>query len=68
MRKDATEMVDKMKDTIHEQHFEIEELYERIFFLKDKLYKCEDITEEIVQFLIHSHITLGEMEKLGEIL
>ena len=47
---------------------ETEELYERIFELKDKVYHCEDIIEEIVQRLIHTHITLEEMEMIGEIL
>lgn len=47
---------------------EVDELYERIFELKDKVYKYEDLIEEIVQQLIHTHITLEEMEKIGEII
>ncbi len=47
---------------------EIEELYERIFELKDKVYTEEDKKEVLVQELIHTHITLEEMEKIGEII
>lgn len=51
-----------------EQSLEIEELYERIYDLKDKLYKLEDTQESIIQSLLHSHITLGEMERIGELI
>ena len=47
---------------------EVDELYQRIFELKDMVYKYEDLIEEIVQQLIHTHITLEEMEKIGEII
>lgn len=43
---------------------EIEELYNRIFELKDKLYREEDINDELVQQLLHTHITLGEVENI----
>ena len=48
-----------------EQNLEMEELYERIYDLKDKLYKLEDIQDKMIQDLLHSHITLGEMERIG---
>jgi hypothetical protein len=47
---------------------EVDELYQRIFELKDMVYKYEDFIEKIVQQLIHTHITLGEMEKIVEII
>ena len=51
-----------------EQSLEMEELYERIYDLKDKLYKLEDTQDKMIQDLLHSHITLGEMKKIGDIL
>ena len=50
-----------------EPSLEMEELYERIYDLKDKLYKLEDTQDKMIQDLLHSHITLGEMEKIGMI-
>ena len=44
-----------------------EELYERIFFLKDKMYFLEDKLEEIRQFLLHSSLSIEDMEKVGKI-
>lgn len=58
---------ERMKDTIHEQYEEKEELYEWIFKLKDDKYRLEDTIENIIQELIHSNITLGEMEKVGKL-
>jgi len=56
-----------VNDSLKEQFLE-DELYQRIFELKDMVYKYDDLIEEIVQQLIHTHITLGEMEKIGEII
>lgn len=56
-----------VNDSLKEQFLE-DELYQRIFELREMVYKCEDLIEEIVQQLIHTHITLEEMEKIGEIL
>ena len=44
------------------------ELYERIFQLRDKGYSLEDKLDKIREELLHSHITLEEMEKIGEII
>lgn len=60
--------IETYRDKCVEQSLLIDELYERIYNLKDKLYKQEDVLEKIVQELLHSHITLGEMERIGEII
>lgn len=44
-----------------------EELYERIFTLKDSMYSLEDKLEEIRQFLLHSSLSIEDMEKVGKI-
>ena len=59
--------IETYRDKCVEQSLLIDELYERIYNLKDKLYKQEDVLEKIVQELLHSHITLGEMERIGMI-
>ena len=46
----------------------MDELYLRIFMLEEQLNEQEDKIEELVQRLIHTHITLEEMEKIGEII
>ena len=46
---------------------EIEELYERIFELKDRLYKEEDVKDKLIQLLLHSNIPIGIVEKIGEL-
>ena len=56
-----------VNDSLKEQFLE-DELYQRIYDLKDKVYHTEDLIEEIVQQLIHTHITIEEMEKIGELL
>ena len=56
--------IETYRDKCVEQSLLIDELYERIYNLKDKLYKQEDVLEKIVQELLHSHITLGEMERI----
>lgn len=60
--------IETYRDKCVEQSLIIDELYERIYNLKDKLYKQEDVLEKIVQELLHSHITLGEMERIGELI
>lgn len=60
--------IETYRDKCIEQSLLIDELYERIYNLKDKLYKQEDVLEKIVQELLHSHITLGEMERIGELI
>lgn len=60
--------IETYRDKCVEQGLVIDELYERIYNLKDKLYRQEDVLEKIVQELLHSHITLGEMERIGEII
>lgn len=57
--------IETYRDKCVEQSLLIDELYERIYNLKDKLYKQEDVLEKIVQELLHSHITLGEIERIG---
>lgn len=57
--------IETYRDKCVEQSLLIDELYERIYNLKDELYKQEDVLEKIVQELLHSHITLGEMERIG---
>ena len=46
---------------------QIEELYERCIFLEHVRYDLQDKIEEILDFLMKSHITLEEMEKVQEI-
>lgn len=60
--------IETYRDKCVEQSLLIDELYERIYNLKDKLYKQEDALEKIVQELLHSHITLGEIERIGELI
>lgn len=43
------------------------ELYERIYQLRDIRYELEDRIEKIVEKLLHSHITLEEMDEIGEV-
>lgn len=57
--------IETYRDKCVEQSLIIDELYERIYNLKDELYKQEDVLEKIVQELLHSHITLGEIERIG---
>lgn len=60
--------IETYRDKCVEQSLIIDELYERIYNLKDELYRQEDIKEMIIQNLLHSHITLGEMERIGELI
>lgn len=59
--------IETYRDKCVEQSLLIDELYERIYDLKDKLYKLEDTQDKMIQDLLHSHITLGEMERIGMI-
>ena len=43
--------------------YQIEELYERCIELGGIKYALEDKIQDILDFLVHSHITLEEMEK-----
>lgn len=60
--------IETYRDKCVEQSLLIDELYERIYDLKDKLYKLEDTQDKMIQELLHSHITLGEMERIGELI
>lgn len=57
--------IETYRDKCVEQSLLIEELYERIYDLKDKLYKLEDTQDKMIQDLLHSHITLEEMERIS---
>lgn len=52
-----------VNDSLKEQFLE-DELYQRIFELKDKIYTLEDEYDELIQKMIHTNITLGEVEKI----
>ena len=54
-------------DSLRKQFLE-DELYERIFDLKDKLYTEEDRKEEIMSALLHTHLTLEEIDRIGRII
>lgn len=41
-----------------------EELYERCIELERKRYKLEDKIQEILDFLVKTHITINEMEEV----
>ena len=68
IRQEGTEFLDRLKDRVHEQQWQIDELYERIFILEDEKNKLEEQKEKLREMLVHSHLTLEEMEKIGEIL
>lgn len=44
------------------------ELYERIFQLRDIRYNLEDRIEKIIEKLLHSHITLEEMDEVADLI
>lgn len=48
------------------EEIDLNELYERIFDLEDRLYQNEDKVAELVLKMCHTHITIGEMEELYE--
>lgn len=43
------------------------ELFERCIELEHIRYELEDKIEDILDYLVHTHITLEEMERVGEI-
>lgn len=45
-----------------------DELYEYIWAIKKDKYELQDQIEMILDYLLHSHITLEEMYKIGEII
>jgi hypothetical protein len=47
--------------------YQIEELYERCLELENIRYGLQDKIEDILDYLVHSHITLEEMNKVQEI-
>lgn len=48
--------------------YQIEELYQRCIELEGIRYDLQDKIQEILDFLVHSHITVEEMKKVQEIL
>lgn len=49
------------------QEYQVEELYERCIDLEHIRYGLEDKIQAILNFLVHSNITLEEMKKVEEI-
>lgn len=47
--------------------FQVEELFERCIYLERVRYGLEDKIQAILDFLVHSNITLEEMKKVEEI-
>lgn len=47
--------------------YQVEELYERCLELENIRYGLQDKIEDILDYLVHSHITLEEMNKVQEI-
>lgn len=47
--------------------YQIKELYDRCIELEGIRYNLQDKIQEILDFLVHSHITIEEMEKVEEI-
>ena len=48
--------------------YQIEELYQRCIELEGIRYGLQDKIQDILDFLVHSHITVEEMKKVQEIL
>ena len=61
-------LYDEFRDKKYLSKMDEEELYERIYQLRDKGYSLEDKIDKIKEELLHSNITLEEMEKIGEII
>ena len=61
-------LYDEFRDKKYLSKMDEEELYERIYQLRDKGYSLEDKLDKIREELLHSNITLEEMEKIGEII
>ena len=47
--------------------YQVNELYERCIELDLKRYELKDKIQAILDYLIHTHITIEEMEKVEEI-
>lgn len=47
--------------------YQVEELYQRCIELERIRYDLQDKIQEILDFLVHSHITLEEMQVVQEI-
>lgn len=47
--------------------YQVEELYERCIELGRIRYNLQDTIEDILDFLVKSHITIEELEKVQEI-
>ena len=45
-----------------------DELYERCIYLERLRYSLEDKIDAIIETLLHSSISIEEMEKIGEII
>lgn len=60
-------LYDEFRDKKCLSKMDEDELYDRIFQLRDKGYSLEDRIDKIREELLHSHITLEEMDKIGEI-
>lgn len=48
--------------------YQVEELYQRCIELERIRYDLQDRIQEILDFLVHSHITVEEMKKVQKIL
>ena len=48
--------------------YQVEELYQRCIELEGIRYDLQDKIQEILDFLVHSHITVEEMKVVQEIL
>lgn len=47
--------------------YQVEELYERCIYLERLRYGLEDKIQAILDYLVHTNITLEEMEKVEEL-
>ena len=47
--------------------YQVEELYNRCIELGRERYSLQDTIEDILDFLVKSHITLEEMDRIQEI-
>ena len=47
---------------------QIDELYDRCIELEHVRYNLQDKLEEIIESLLHSHITIEEMDKINRII
>lgn len=48
--------------------YQVQELYDRCIELEGIRYDLQDKIQEILDFLVHSHITVEEMQVVQEIL